>query len=145
VGYRLARKRARIHKRVGLAAFVDGLSQKFANVTLTGPDDERKAFVRQLQNGRRTSNGQGPGPESFPDRERYIAEALSGNSASTAARPSSLVKARRGRPENQDRPHISLYHDVFARFRAKIMDTSLEIPTTVYAEVIELFGKAQAV
>jgi hypothetical protein len=25
------------------------------------------------------------------------------------------------------------------------MDTSLEIPTTVYAEVIELFGKAQAV
>jgi hypothetical protein len=34
---------------------------------------------------------------------------------------------------------------VFARFRAKFMDTSLDIPTTVYADVIKLFGAAQAV
>ena len=69
------------------------------------------------------------------DRDQYMAKARKGESASKAAIPSNLVKAGRPRPENQERPHVSLYHDAFARFRAKIKDTSLEIPADVYADV----------
>jgi hypothetical protein len=74
-----------------------------------------------------------------------MAKALKGETASKAAIPCNLVKAGRRRPENQDRPHVSLYHDAFARFHATIKNPSLEIPPCVYADVIRLFGAAQIV
>jgi len=74
-----------------------------------------------------------------------MAKVRKGESASTAANPANLVKAGKPRPENQGRPHVGLYHEVFAHFRAKFRDTSLEIPPDVYAAVTKLFEKAQLV
>ena len=125
---------------------MDGLSRKLADVALSGPNDEREEFVRQSQKGRPISDGRGQAlSESSLDRDRYMAKACKGESASKAAIPSNLIKAGRRRPENQERPHVSLYHDSFARFRAKIKDTSLEIPADVYSDVTQLFGVAQVV
>ena len=102
--------------------------------------------MRQSQKGRPISDGRGQAlSESSLDRDRYMAKARKGESTSKAAIPSNLVKAGRPQPENQERPHVSLYHDAFARFRAKIKDTSLEIPVDVYSDVTQLFGMAQVV
>lgn len=50
--YHSANRKAQIHDWVGASASLDGLSQTLANVTLFGPNDERKKFIRQSQKGR---------------------------------------------------------------------------------------------
>ena len=83
-----------------LSASVDGLSQKFADVKLSGSSDERKVFVHRSQKGGPISDGQGQAlSESSLDRDRYMGKARKGESASKATIPSHLVKARRRRPE----------------------------------------------
>ena len=79
------------------------------------------------------------------DRERFINKVRNGPTASAAAKVPQLVKAGPARVEGRDGPHVSIFHDVFARFQSKFNDISTPIPSQVYHDVTTLFSLSQTV
>lgn len=135
----------RIHGYVGLSASsVERLTRKFAHVELPGTNDDDK-FVDGVLNSKPSNHEQRHNAELPPAREQFIAAVRRGPPASTAAKVSQLVAAGRVRAEGSDGPHVNIFHEAFARFRAKFLDVSTQIPPEVYHNVTTLFGKSQTV
>ena len=123
---------------------MERLTRKLAHVELPGANDDDK-FVNSLLNSKPSYRVQRHNPELPPAGEQFIASVHRGPPASTAAKVSQLVAAGGARAEGSDGPHISIFHEAFARFRAKFLDLSTQIPPEVYHNVTRLFGKSQTV